>query len=467
MRFRRLCLQVLVGVVADALLAAGCYQLRLNLATVSLVFLLSVVLQALSATFVSSVILALIAAAFVEYFFIDPVLTWRIASPFDVVASIVFTITTLVISRLASAARSEARESGRQRKNLEHIYQCSERLLRLDPETGVITGVLKAYKDILGLRTVCYFDGDTAESFIEGQSLHLAVKAREAYISCADGDDPVNRFCVRCIRVAGKVTGAIGFENLQNPDLSALLLVTLTAATLERAKAFQTASRATAEIKAETFRTAVLDALAHEFKTPLAVIQAAAGGLCETGGLTGNQRELAEQIEDEVSRLSGLTSRLLRNAQGEVGTLRISTERIDLESLLTTLVERFAGNHPNRNISFHPEAGGSIQVAADRELLSLVLGQLLDNAVKYSQPDSEIALSADSNGESVRVRVWNSGSSITAADRGRIFERFYRGANTRGSTPGSGLGLYAGRKIAHAHQGSLFVEGEESGPGTA
>ena len=110
----------------------------------------------------------------------------------------------------------------------------------------------------------------------------------------------------RCIRTSGKVTAALGFENLRDPDLAERPLVTLTIATLLRARAFHTASRATAEAKTEVFRAAVLDALAHEFKTPLSIIVAAAGGLQEGAALTADEQELAGEIETEALRLSRL-----------------------------------------------------------------------------------------------------------------------------------------------------------------
>ena len=96
------------------------------------------------------------------------------------------------------------------------------------------------------------------------------------------------------------------------------------------------------------------------------------------------------------------------------------------------------------------------------------LGQLLDNACKYSGTGSDIRVSIENANEAIAVRVWNNGTPIPAGEQARIFERFYRGVDARRQTPGTGLGLYVARKIALAHGGNLGLEGPEGGgAGTA
>jgi two-component system sensor histidine kinase KdpD len=466
MPLRSVTLRVLYGAVADALLAAVCYRLQVNLATVSLLYLLSVVIQALQATFLSSVVIALIAASFINYFFIPPILTWRIDDPIDAITLIVFMTTAVVVSQLSSKARNEAKNAERRRRTMEQLYLSSEQLVNLDPETDIVDGILKTYREVFQLNAVCFFDGLTAAASIQGKSATLVEKTREAFISGADYDDPGNGISARSIRTGGKVTAALGFENLRDPDLVARSLVTLTITTLLRARAFQTAGRATAETKTEVFRAAVLDALAHEFKTPLSIILAAAGGLQEGAALTAEERELAGEIETEALRLSRLTSRLLRRVEMEKEEVHPNLEHLDLGALAALLVERYNRRHGERRLRFTDGAAEVVAVKADIELLRLALSQLLDNAIKYSPTDSEIVVSLVRDGPQSHacggVRVWNSGSSVATPDRSRIFERFYRGSNARRAGPGSGLGLYVARKIATAHGGTLQVETMES-----
>jgi signal transduction histidine kinase len=100
----------------------------------------------------------------------------------------------------------------------------------------------------------------------------------------------------------------------------------------------------------------------------------------------------------------------------------------------------------------------SIQVMADRELLSLAIRRLVENAFKYSPAGSSVAVGLNVDNDAVHIRVQNDGSSIAPQEHDRIFERFYRGAEVRNGVSGVGLGLYVARKIAVAHGGSLELE---------
>jgi two-component system sensor histidine kinase KdpD len=226
---------------------------------------------------------------------------------------------------------------------------------------------------------------------------------------------------------------------------------------LERAHTFRAASHAAAAAQAELFRGAILDALAHEFKTPLATIVTAAGGIRELGPLRPEQQDLTDIVETEASRLGSLTSRLLRTAQIDREELRPQLKFTDMADLVTVVADQYAEQWTDRKLFIQKETR-TTGVMADQELLQLVLRQLLDNACKYSIPGSVVTVSIDSQDEWVAIRTSNSGSFIRPSERAHIFERFYRGSETRHWTPGSGLGLYVARKIVHAHGGSLDLE---------
>jgi two-component system sensor histidine kinase KdpD len=248
-------------------------------------------------------------------------------------------------------------------------------------------------------------------------------------------------------------------EGLRDPELTAGNLSAMAAAMLERAHAFSQASHAAAAAQSESFRGAILDALAHEFKTPLATIVTAAGGLRELGPLGPEQLELTDIVETEASRLSLLTSRLLRTAQLDREEVKPQLEFTNMADLVAGLAGQYARQWTDRKLSIRKktEATG---VMADPELLQLALRQLLDNACKYSVPGSAVTVSIDSQDKWVAIRTSNRGSLIRPGEQSRIFERFYRGAEAGQTTPGSGLGLYVARKIVHAHGGSLDLETE-------
>lgn len=162
-------------------------------------------------------------------------------------------------------------------------------------------------------------------------------------------------------------------------------------------------------------------------------------------------------VESEASRLSLLTSRLLRTAQLDREEVKPQLELTDIADLVAGLAEQYSRQWTDRKLSIRTETEAT-GVMADPELLQLALRQLLDNACKYSAPGSAVSVSIDSQDKWVAIRTSNSGSRIRPSERSRIFERFYRGAEAAHRAPGSGLGLYVARKIVHAHGGSLDLE---------
>jgi two-component system sensor histidine kinase KdpD len=233
-------------------------------------------------------------------------------------------------------------------------------------------------------------------------------------------------------------------------------LAALTRAHLEKEMALRAASSASAAAQAEVYRSAILDALAHEFKTPLTTILAAAGGLREAGSLGPEQLELAETVETEAERLGRLSSRLLRMARLDREEVRPRIEATDMQAVIRHLAEQYARQWPDRQIST-VNHGEPAEESVDPELLRLAVSQLLDNACKYSLPGAAIRVAMESDPDGFIVEVSNSSSFIPASEQGLIFERFYRGAEMNGHTSGSGLGLYVARKIALAHGGTLSL----------
>ncbi len=455
----------LLGIVAIAVLTAGCFALHLDFATAIPLYMLAVVLQSLWGSFAWSALVSVLAVGCLDYFFTTPLFTLYVAAPLNVVALGSFLMTSLVITRLVTRVRTEARVSALQKDRIDSLYHIAQQLLALEPEAAVGDKLLQPFAGVFGTRAVCIYDGDNSESYMLGRSrAHLPERTRSAFIQQQDGDDPANHVTVRCLRVGGKTTGAMGFEGLEDPQLTAGPLISLAAASQERTRAFQKASEAAAAIQTEAYRSAILDALAHEFKTPLATILAAAGGIRETGALGAEQMEMAETVEAEAARLGSLTSRLLKVARLDREDVHPQRESTDVAAVVSDIVEQYKRLPSDRQISFVLR-GERVETLADAELLRLALSQLLDNACKYSVPDSEIKIEMESQPDMVYIRVSNNGSSIAPAEQNRIFERFYRGAEARRFTTGSGLGLHVARKIALAHGGMLDLDIERLNEG--
>jgi two-component system sensor histidine kinase KdpD len=446
------------GCLLIGLITLVCYRLQLNLSITGFVYLIAVVMQSLVGTFASSAAVSVVAVLCLDFFFTPPVFSLEVTDPLDILALISFLITGLVITRLTTRVQREAAVSNHQRQQVDRLYQLAQQLLALDPEKTACASSIELFQDIFDLRAVCLFDASKAETYgTDKTHERLADQTRAAYSSGRDREDAASGILTRCLYAGGKTIGAIGFEGLHDPELTAGALSTLAAAMLERAHTFRSASHAAAAAQAELFRGAILDALAHEFKTPLATIVTAAGGLRELGPLCPEQLELTDIVETEASRLSLLTSRLLRTAQLDREEVKPQLELTDMADLVEGLADQYSRQWTDRKLSVRKDSVAT-GVMADPELLQLALRQLLDNACKYSVPGSAVRVSIDSQDEWVAIRTSNSGSHIRLNERSRIFERFYRGAEAQRKAPGSGLGLYVARKIVHAHGGSLDLE---------
>lgn len=449
-----------VGVAAVAALTALGIWSHLSLSSMSFCLLLVLVLQSLSGCFEAAALVAILAVACLDYFFTPPVFSFDVASNFDLLGLVCFLAIALVITRLVAKVRAKTESSRLQQERLERLYELAQQLLALEPEAAGEGKFLGPFLGTFGIRAACVFDAVNAEVYLAGQpSVDLETRTGEAFIRNGDSDDSESHVSVRSIRIGGRTIGAIGFEGLEEPNLTAGPVMALAVAQLERRHSFVHASRAAATAQSESYRTAILDALAHEFKTPLATILAAAGALREADSMGPYHREMAETVESEAARLGRLTSRLIRTARLERQEVKPWMELIDLHATIADTADYYSRLSGDRRLLVIKESDKT-EVFADPELLRLAVSQLLDNACKYSAPKSTITLTILKRDDYVTVRVLSPGNPIPAHERNKIFDRFYRGTDARRNVPGSGLGLFVARKIAVALGGNLELDAE-------
>src|ERR1019366_5142937 len=174
-----------------------------------------------------------------------------------------------------------------------------------------------------------------------------------------------------------------------------------------------------AAAQTECYRTAILDALAHEFKTPLATILAAAGSLQEGDSLSPHHREMAETVEAEAARLGRLASRLLRTARLEREAGKPWIELIDVSAVVDETVEQYQKQTGTRAISVHRDCA-SAEALADPELLRLAISQLLDNACKYSASGSVVVVHLERLRNTLVLRICSQGNQIPPSERSKI-----------------------------------------------
>jgi len=284
--------------------------------------------------------------------------------------------------------------------------------------------------------------------------------ARRAYFQDRTLEGPGAHTWAHVLRIGSRPVGAIA---LSCPELdlpTVVSVASLAAIALERARSFENESRADAARQAEQLRTAVLDALAHAFKTPLTAILTASSGLVEAGRLCADDAELAALIDEQAEHLNRLTSELLQMARIDAAEVRLRRERISVLTLIEDVLARYRDQLGDRRVDIS-DVESQLEVYGDRAILRSALEQFVDNASRYSTPGSPIAIKAEEDLGEIVIEIHNEGPVIRPADRERIFERFYRAEESRHRSPGTGLGLSIAKKAAEAHDGRTWVVSEE------
>src|SRR5580698_1111284 len=210
------------GSIAVAILTFLCFHFQLGYTVAGPLFLLTVIVQSLWSDILASAVVSVLAAGSLDYFFVEPLFSFSVTSVSNLLALLAFLITALVITSLVSRVGAEARLARLQADRLDHLYRLAQQLLGLDPDVAVGQTFLDLFAGIFGTTAVCMFDPDTAEVHSVGSSRNgLADRTKQAFILGLDKDDRALNVSVRCLRVSGKVTGAMGFEGLEEPEATA------------------------------------------------------------------------------------------------------------------------------------------------------------------------------------------------------------------------------------------------------
>lgn len=207
----------------------------------------------------------------------------------------------------------------------------------------------------------------------------------------------------------------------------------------------------------------VSNTVAHDLRTPLAELRARLEALLR-GRLDQEHMldELAEAVAD-IDRLIGIFNALLRLAEVDSGLQRAGFGKIDLFALAEDAVELYGPSAEAKSITLTLDAAPGQPVNGDRYLLAQAVGNLLDNAVKYTPPGGKIVLAVkNGSGERRQIIVADSGPGIPEAEREEVTRRFYRGDASR-STAGAGLGLSLVEAVARLHGGRLRLEDNQPG----
>ena len=428
-------------------------------------YLVFIVLAAVYGGFWQATLVSVVAVGCLDFFFDDPIFSFTIARPSNWVELGAFEFTALIISQLSNRAHLREIEAIAERRDTARLYQIARRILLFDSTGDPGELVASLIGEAFELRQVVLLDGLAGKVYQSGGGLpesdrqELLRQARNAYLMDSDSFEPETKNWLCALRLGVRPVGGLALCGTEMSQLIATALASLAAIAMERARTLEQQCQAEAARQAEQLRTAVLDALAHKFKTPLTVIRTASSGLPAAGELSALQRELVSLIDQEARTLNDLASRLVGAPKLDSQEFEPQPEPLLFSRLVKAAIQELGAPVDRERFQVLVPASEP-PVFADRELILTALSQLTDNALKYSAPGSPIVVGIDVKDTAVVLKIRTRGLVVPAADRERIFERFYRAPGAQNCSFGTGLGLSIVKTIAADHKGDVWAEGE-------
>jgi two-component system sensor histidine kinase KdpD len=456
---RRELLRYVVSLVAVFAIVALYYRvLHVNPTTVALTFLIAVLVVSANWGLRCAVLVSLVATAAFNYFFLPPIGTFTIADPQNWVALAAFLLTAIIASELSERARREAEAATRRRHEVERLYAFSQRLLVAENVVGLLNS--------LPQHVVQSFACESAAIFVIGRpDIYRSAATRELssenLLTAAARGEPIieseGRVRYVPLRMGVRSVGAIAVSGGEISRETLEAICSLVAIAIERAGAVENLGRAEAAREGETLRSALLDAVTHDFRTPLTSIKASVTSLLSHDELDPSQKhELLTVIDEESDRLNHLVGEAAEMAQLDAKKLELHMELHPIQEAIERAVEE-----TRKLLAEH-----MLQIDApvtlprtrfDLDRIKDVMKQLLENAAKYSPSNTPIRITAESKTSGLTVSVADRGPGIDDFEQSLIFDKFYRGKDQRYRLQGTGMGLAIAKAIVEAHGGTIGV----------
>lgn len=443
-------------VAAIAIITATDFRLHVNHTTVALMFLVVVLLTSAYWGLRYALVLAVGATAAFNFFFLPPVGTFTIADPQNWVALFAFLVTALVASNLAERARREAEQSKQRRRDVERLYALSQRLLASDNVLELLNALPLYVQETFLVPGVAAIAAD--HPTIYRSSLDAMFDETVLRSTLLRGE-PVTQAGVSYVplRLGMRTVGALAVagDDLSREALDAL--GSLAGLAIERARALEALSKHRAEQEHERLRSALLDSVTHEFRTPLTSIKASVTTLLSGTRLDDKGRsELLTIIDEETDRLNRLVGEASEMAQLDAGMFKLDLQPRSIRDALEPALQDARVSLEDHPVEVNVPSDLP-KVRIDVQRIREVLMHLLENAGKYSGPGVGIQVTSEVQGDRLVTSVADRGPGIDSFEQSLIFEKFYRGQNQRYTAPGTGMGLAIAKVIVEAHGGTIGV----------
>ncbi len=433
---------------------------HVNATTVALTFLLAILAVSTVWGAAVSILMSVEAVLAFNYFFLPPVRKFTIYDPQNWVALFAFLVTAIVGSQLSTRARIKAEEANRRQRETEKLYEFSQRLLSFGNVIELLNAIPALAVDLFELGAAALFLADKEKVYRSGTLIPQLGKEELKAVTAREEVqvDQAQSLCFVPLRLGVRVIGCFGTSGRILSRQSLEALGTLTAVAIERARAIEQLGKTEAAREGERLKSALLDSITHDFRTPLTSIKASVTSLLSDDARLDAQhrKELLTIIEEETNRLNSLVGEAAEMARLEAGEFELDLKSHSVPTIIQASLDQCKSHLHGRPVIVQvPES--LPEVRADIDRAKQVLTQLINNANNYSPAEKPITISAELSGNFVATSVADNGNGIEEVELGLIFDKFYRGREKRFIVQGTGMGLPIAKAIVEAHGGAISV----------
>ncbi len=427
----------------------------INLTSDTLAFLVAVIVVALTGGFLPAVIAAVISSLLLNYYFTPPIHYWTIAQANNALALGVFVAVGLVTSWIVDATARKSNQAARANAESELLRTTAGSILR---GQGTLDALLERTREAFGMRSASLLERlDPAGGAGRGPAGEWAV------VACS-GDAPVTRpdDADVDVPVTDTLSLALAGRPLPADDRRVLgAFAAYAAVALEQQRLTAEAEAAKPIAAADRMRTALLAAVSHDLRSPIASAKAAISSL-RSEDIDWDDADTAELLataDESLDRLTHLVANLLDMSRLQAGALSLFPRPSGLDEIVARSLDDLgpAGREITVDIPDTLPA-----VSADPAILERIVVNLTENALRYSPAGKPPLLAASALGDRVELRVVDRGPGIPEGDRDRMFVPFQRLGDTDNTT-GVGLGLALARGLTEAMDGTLTAEDTPGG----
>jgi two-component system sensor histidine kinase KdpD len=444
---------------------------RVENANQAMIFMLSVMGSGLAFGLWPALTAAALAAVAYNFLFLEPRLTFLIGHPGDVLTFGVFFAAAMATGWLAGRVRDQARATARRASAISALLAASRRLSGAARKEDAATALAEQLAAATGGRAVVFLpaDGDialvAASPAMEPLSTADMAAARWSWekgepAGAGTGTLPNAAWTFRPLQGVKARSGVAGLEPrslaAEEDERFALALLDQGAVALERAEFAAEAADADALRRADRLRSALLNSVSHDLRTPLSTVLGAVTTLIDFGKSMqpGVRSDLLLSIREEAERLNRYVGDLLDMTRLEGGALNTRKDWTDVRDVLGAAIGRVERRLEGRRLDRDFPAQLSM-VMADPSLLEQALVNILENAIAYSPDDSTIETAAYEDRGNVVISIEDEGRGIPTAELERVFERFRRMEESTDRGKGAGLGLAIAKGFVEAMGGRI------------